>query len=113
MVELFIIGNLGADAVTNVASGKPVINFNVCHSESTKRRNLENGISKLWVDCAYFVDNPELVTLLTKGVKVYVKGMPFTKTHINKDGDPISVQCLRVSKMEVLSVKRRQEDSHE
>jgi single-stranded DNA-binding protein len=109
MIELFMIGNLGADAVVNVANGQPVINFNICHSESTKRRNLENGILKVWVDCAYYVDNPELVSMLTKGVKVYVKGMPFTKTHINKAGDPISVQCLRVHKMEVLSGKRKEE----
>jgi single-stranded DNA-binding protein len=109
MIELFMIGNLGSDAVVNFKNGQPVINFNICHSESTKKRNIENGIFKVWVDCAYYVDNPELVSMLTKGVKVYVKGMPFTKTHINKDGDPISVQCLRVYKMEVLSSKRKEE----
>jgi single-stranded DNA-binding protein len=107
MIELFIVGNLGADAVANVAGGRPVINFNVCHSESTKRRNIENGILKVWVDCAYYVENPELVSLLTKGVKVVVKGHPFVKTHINKEGDPISVQCLRVRTMEVLSSQKK------
>lgn len=108
MIEFFMIGNLGADAVVNIAAGQSVINFNVCHSESTKRRNAENGVVKNWVDCAYYVDNPELVLLLTKGVQVYVKGFPLVKVHIDKNGDPIPVQYLRVHKVEVLSKKKRE-----
>lgn len=109
MIEFFMIGNLGADAVVNIAGGQPVINFSVCHSESTKRRNAENGVLKNWVDCAYYADNKELVEMLTKGVQVYVKGFPLVKVHINKEGDPIPVQYLRVHKIEVLSRKKKED----
>ena len=109
MIEFFMIGNLGADAVENVAAGQKVINFSVCHSESTKRRNAENGVVKNWVDCAYYADNAELLGMLTKGVQVYVKGFPLVKIHINKEGDPIPVQYLRVHKIEVLSRKRKED----
>jgi single-stranded DNA-binding protein len=110
MIEFFMIGNLGADAVVNIAGGQTVINFNVCHSESNKRRNAEAGnVVKNWVDCAYYADNPELVLLLTKGVQVYVKGFPLVKIHINKEGDPVAVQYLRVHRVEILSKKKRGE----
>jgi len=111
MIEFFMIGNIGADAVVNIASGQTVINFSVCHSESTKRRGEENSVLKNWVDCAYYVDNPELVALLTKGTKVYVKGFPLVKVHIDKKGDPIPVQYLRVHKVEVLSYKKKDESA--
>ena len=108
MIEFFMIGNLGADAIMNDNNGKKIINFSVCHSESWKKRNVEE--KKYWVDCAYFTDNPELVPLLTKGTQVYVKGTPDVKVHIKKDsGDPIAVQYLRVSKVEILSKKKREE----
>lgn len=105
-----MIGNLGADAVVNNAFGQPVINFSVCHSESTKRRNTENGVLKNWVECAYYADNKELVEMLTKGVQVYVKGFPLVKVHVPKGGgDPIPVQYLRVHKIEVLSRKKKED----
>jgi single-stranded DNA-binding protein len=110
MIEFFIIGNLGADAVMNETKDfKKVINFSVCHSETTKKRQEEQEIKKHWVDCAYFVDSTELLDLLKKGTLVYAKGFPSTKVHKQKDGTPISVQYLRVSKVEILSKKRREE----
>lgn len=108
MIELFMIGNLGADAVLNTANERPVINFSVCHSDTWKRRNQDE--KKYWVDCAYFVDNDALVGLLTKGTQVYVKGTPDIGIHIKKENnEPVAVQYLRVSKVEILSKKRKEE----
>jgi len=109
MIEFFIIGNLGADAVLNEHDGRKIINFSVCHSETTKKRQEANDIKKHWVDCAYFLDSPDLLELLKKGTLVYVKGFPTPKVHIHKDGTPMGVQYLRVSKVEILSKKRREE----
>lgn len=110
MIEFFMIGNLGSDAVLNTThNAKPIINFSVCHSDSWKKRVGPEEVSKYWVDCAYFVDNPDLLKLLTKGTQVYVKGKPDVKIHVPKGGDPIAVQYLIVSKIEILSKKKKEE----
>lgn len=108
MIEFFMIGNLGADAVMNKIGDRPVLNFAVCHSESWRKRN--EGEKKYWVDCAYMSDSDELLDLLRKGVQVYVKGTPDVKVHQPKNGaDPVAVQYLRVSKIEILSKRKREE----
>ena len=109
MIEFFMIGNLGADAVMNDAAGRKIVNFSVCHSESWKNREGNKTEKKQWVDCAYFSDSIELLGMLKKGTQVYAKGSPEVKVHINKDGDPIAVQYLRVSKVEILSKKKKEE----
>lgn len=106
MIELFMIGNLAADAVMNEGNPKPILNFAVCHSETWKNNN--KGEKKYWVDCAYYSDSEELLNLLRKGTKVYVKGTPDIGIHIKKDNDPIAVQYLKVSKIEILSHSRKE-----
>lgn len=108
MIEFFIIGNLGADAVMNKNGDSSIINFSVCHSETTKKRQEAQETKKHWVDCAYFIDSSELLELLKKGTLVYAKGFPSTKVHM-KNNTPVSVQYLRVSKVEILSKKRKEE----
>jgi single-strand DNA-binding protein len=108
MIELFIIGNLGSDAVMNENMGRKIINFAVCRSEVWKNREGNKESKKQWVDCAYYSDSNELLEMLKKGTQVYAKGSPDVKVHQPKTGDPIAVQYLRVSKVEVLS-KRRSE----
>ena len=109
MIELFMIGNLGADAVMNEVNGRKILNLNVCHSEQWKNRDGNKETKKQWVDCAYFSDSVELLEMLKKGVQVYVKGSPETKVHVKKDGEPVAVQYLRVSKIEVLSKKKKED----
>ena len=110
MIELILTGNLGADAKMNeTPSKKSVINFNVCRSETIKKRLHEFGEEKKqWVDCAYFSDDIELLRLLTKGTLVLVKGWPEARVHIKTDGTPSPVQFLKVSKIEILSIKRKE-----
>jgi len=106
-----MIGNLGADAVMNEHDSRKIINFSVCHSETTKKRQEAQEIKKHWVDCAYFNDSLELLDMLKKGTLVYVKGIPNTGIHIKKStNEPVAVQYLRVSKIEILS-KKKKEDS--
>lgn len=111
MIELTIIGNLGADAVMNEnqSSGRKILNFNICRSEVVKRRLSETGEKKTqWVDCAYFCEDQELLKLLTKGTLVFAKGWPDVKIHIKKDSTPVAVQYLKVSKVEILSIKKKE-----
>lgn len=111
MIELTLIGNLGADAVMNEnpSNGRKILNFNVCRSEVVKRRMDQAGEEKKqWADCAFFTDDESLLRLLTKGTLVFVKGWPDVKIHFKKDGTPSPVLYLKVSKVEVLSVKRKE-----
>jgi single-strand DNA-binding protein len=108
MIEFFMIGNLGADAVMNSDESRKIVNFSVCHSESWKNREGNKEEKKQWVDCAYYSESLELLEMLKKGVQVYVKGSPSVKVHVKKDGDPIAVQYLRVSKIEILSKKKKE-----
>lgn len=109
MIEFYMIGNLGADAVMNDAGGRKIINFSICHSESWKNRDGNKEERKQWVDCAYYSDSQELLELLTKGSHVYAKGFPSVKVHVPKSGDPIAVQYLKVSKIEILSRKKKED----
>lgn len=109
MIELTIIGNLGADAVMNEnpSSGKKILNFNICRSEVVKKRMEHAGEEKKqWVDCAYYCDDNELLKLLTKGTLVFAKGWPDVKVHIKTDKTPVAVQYLKVSKVQILSFKK-------
>ena len=110
MIELTIIGNLGADAVMNeTQSSTKIINFNICRSEVVKKRMNEAGEKKTnWVDCAYFSEDNDLLKLLTKGTLVFAKGWPEAKVFVKKDGTPTAVQYLKVTKVEILSVKRKE-----
>ena len=110
MIELTIIGNLGADAVINKTNGgTSIMNFNICRSEVVKKRMNEAGEKKTnWVDCAYFSEDNDLLKLLTKGTLVFAKGWPDVKIHVRKDGTPTAVQSLKVTKVEILSVKRKE-----
>lgn len=110
MIEFTIIGNLGADAIMNNDNGRQIINFAVCHSQAWKNREENRDEKKYWVDCAYFLDSPELVNLLRKGMQVYVKGTPDIGIHIKKGtNEPVAIQYLRVSKIEILSKKKKEE----
>lgn len=109
MIEFFIIGNLGSDAVMNTAGDRFILNFSVCHSESFKNRQGERESKKQWVDCAYFSDSQDLLRLLKQGTLVCAKGTPSVKIHTKNDGTPVAVQYLRVSKVEILSKSRKEE----
>lgn len=109
MIELTIIGNLGADAVMNENknNGRFIINFNICRSEVVKKRLSESGEKVIqWVDCAFFSEDRDLLKLLTKGTLVYAKGWPDVKIHTKKDNTPVAIQYLKVSKVEILSIKK-------
>lgn len=109
MIEFSIIGNLGKDAVMNKDGDRTFVNFHVCHSEVWRNRPENKEAKKYWVDCAYLCDSEELLKMLTKGTQVYARGTPDTKVHIKTDGTPISVQYLRVSKVEILSKKKKED----
>src|SRR5450432_1586470 len=74
MIKMQVIGNLGKDCVTNLVTGKNVINFNVAHTEKFRDAQGTQKEKTVWVDCAYWTDRTAIAPYLKKGTQVYVEG---------------------------------------
>jgi single-strand DNA-binding protein len=86
MIKLQVIGNLGADAVSNNVNGRNVINFSVAHSEKYKDAQGQEQTRTVWVNCAYWTEKLGILPYLLKGKTVYVEGTPSLETYTTQDG---------------------------
>lgn len=81
MLQLIIVGNLGADAVVKEANGKKFVSFNVAHTE---RWTDDQGVihdTKQWVGCALSGDGGNLLQYLRKGTSIYAIGRVKTRVY--------------------------------
>lgn len=76
MLQLSIIGNLGANAELRSYNGQEFITFRVAHTERYTDAQGQTREQTTWVDCTKNGSNSELLKYLTKGTKVYVTGRP-------------------------------------
>lgn len=76
MLQLTIIGNLGADAELRSANGREFISFRVAHTERFKDASGNQQERVVWVDITKDGNGGELLKYLCAGVKVYVTGRP-------------------------------------
>ena len=78
MIELNALGTLGADAElkTPKNSDKLVIEFNIATRHPWQKDD-QGKAATIWVRCSYWI-RPEskILTHLTKGTKLFVKGVP-------------------------------------
>jgi single-strand DNA-binding protein len=105
MIKLQVIGHLGKDCLTNVVSGKNVINFSVAHSEKYKDNMGNQKERTTWVECAYWTDRIAIAPYLKKGQLVYVEGAPDVKAYSKNDGTAGASlnSCFEYSIAEVLT----------
>ena len=80
MLQLQVIGNLGADAVAKEINGKQYISMRVA---STERRGQQERTT--WVSVLYRM-NDRLLPYLRKGAQVYATGDVNIGTYTNRDG---------------------------
>lgn len=81
MLQLIIVGNLGADAVVKEVNGKKFVSFNVAHTE---RWTDDQGVihdTTQWVGCALSGDGGNLLQYLRKGTGVYAIGRVKTRVY--------------------------------
>ncbi len=81
MLQLIIVGNLGADAVVKEANGKKFVSFNVAHTE---RWTDDQGVihdTTQWVGCALSGDGGNLLQYLRKGTMIYAIGRVKTRVY--------------------------------
>lgn len=100
MLELTIIGNLGKDAEHKEINGRNYIAFNVAHSE----KDTDGQEHTTWVSClkpAYNGGN-NIISFLTKGTKVFVRGKAYTRTYINQQNQAVATLNCNVYTLELL-----------
>lgn len=87
MLELTLIGNLGKDAEQKEINGRPVMTFNVAHSE----KGADGQERTTWVSCIRNIKdgNNSLLQYLKKGTRVYVRGKVYTKIY----NDTATLNC--------------------
>lgn len=75
MLQIEVIGNIGADAEIKEFNGKKYVSFNVAHSERRKDANGTTVESTTWVSVLSFGDGGGLTQYLKRGAKVFVRGV--------------------------------------
>lgn len=86
MLQLQLIGNLGADAQVKTYDGKEFLSMNVAHSQQFVDRDGVVHKSVQWVSVATNYFSRNLVQYLVKGTKVFVQGSLSTKIFKGNDG---------------------------
>lgn len=74
MLQLTIIGHLGADAEIKQSNGHQFVSFRVAHSEAFSSADGQRKERTQWVSCALNGDGGNLFQYLKKGTQVCVVG---------------------------------------
>lgn len=74
MLQLQVIGNLGADAEVKEFNGSKGVCFNVAHTERWTDEQGTKHESTTWVSCILNGDGGKLLPFLKKGTMVFVEG---------------------------------------
>lgn len=74
MLQLSMIGHLGADAELKESNGKKFVSFRVAHTERFRDSAGNSKERTQWVSCALNGDGGELFKYLLRGTQVFVCG---------------------------------------
>lgn len=103
MLQLTLIGNLGADAQVKDFNGSKAVCFNVAHTE---RWNAEDGTKHeetTWVSCIMNGDGGKLLQYLKAGATVCVMGDATTRIYSSpKERRMVAGLNLRVNHIELV-----------
>ena len=105
MLQIEVIGNIGADAEIKEFGGKKYVSFNVAHSERRKDANGTTVESTTWVSVLWYGDGGGLTPHLKRGAKVFVRGRMSLKQYQDKNGHwQTSVNC-NASEIQLCDIK--------
>lgn len=102
MLQLQIIGNLGADAEIKDLNGRKCVVFNVAHTERYKDSQGNQVESTTWVSCIWNSDGGKLLQYLKKGTQVFAEGSmslrvyDSAKAHAKIAGANLSVRHIEL-----------------
>ena len=75
MLQLEVLGNIGADAQVKSAQGSKFISFSVAHTDKWKSEDGQEHRETTWIDCIINGDDSKVFPFLKSGVKVWVRGL--------------------------------------
>lgn len=104
MLELTIIGNLGADAEVKEYNGNRFLSFRVAHTDSYTDGQGVKHEKTTWVGCTkniYGDRETKLTQYLKKGTQVFVRGDLSVGTYNGQNGVQVDVRC-RVMSLQLL-----------
>ena len=105
MLQVQLIGNVGADAVRKSGDGYEFVSFRVCHNERFTGQDGVAHESTMWVDCILDKD-AKVAEYLKAGTMVYVTGSLKLRVYSSeKDRCMKAGATIRVSRCELLSAK--------
>lgn len=81
MLQITVIGHIGADAHIEANNGKPFVSFNVSHNDRWTDASGVVHESVQWVSCALNGDGGQLLQYLKKGRQVFVQGRCSTRVY--------------------------------
>lgn len=101
MLQLFLIGNLGADAQEKENNGKRFLAMNVAHTE--KYKDVE---STYWVSVTLNHYSEKLIPYLKKGTKICAIGRMTTRVYRGNDGQQKVGINLMADTLELCTIVR-------
>lgn len=107
MLQLTIIGNLGADAHVEHNNGNPFVSFNVAHTERWTSQDGQQHESTQWVSCALNGDGGKLLPYLKKGATIYAVGRVRTRVFSSeKERRMVAGLNLSINHIELVGGRR-------
>ena len=105
MLQVTLIGNVGADAVRKAGDGYEFVSFRVCHNDRYTDSAGVRHESTMWVDCVMDKD-AKVAEYLKAGTQVYVTGSLSLRVYSSaKDHCMKAGATIRVQRLELLSSK--------
>lgn len=105
MLQVTLIGNVGADAVRKAGDGYEFVSFRVCHNDRYTDSAGVRHESTMWVDCVMDKD-AKVVEYIKAGTQVYVTGSLSLRVYSSaKDHCMKAGATIRVQRLELLSGK--------
>ena len=105
MLQIEVIGNIGADAEIKEFGGKKYVSFNVAHSERRKDANGTTVESTTWVSVLSFGDGGGLTQYLKRCAKVFVRGRMSVKQYQDKNNHWQVVVNCNASEVQLCGIK--------
>lgn len=103
MIELKIIGRVGADAEVKNINGRFVMSFSVAHTEKWTDKQGNKQERTTWVSCSQWSDkSPGVAPYIKKGGIVYVSGAPSADAYNNQAGEAKATLRLDAKQIELL-----------
>lgn len=81
MLQLQVIGNIGANAELRTENGNTFVTFKVAHNERWTSADGQQHDTTTWISCVLNGDAGKLLQYLVKGALVFVSGEPSVRTY--------------------------------